>query len=137
MVAYIDQHKDRFGVEPICAVLPIAPSMYYEHKARERDPELRPKRAKRDEALKLEVQRVWDENYRVYGAHKVWKQLNREGFEVARCTTERLMRDLGLRGVVRGKRIRTTIPDELQDRRLDHVNRAFTVSRPNALFISS
>nr|MBO2488268.1 IS3 family transposase [Gammaproteobacteria bacterium] len=136
MVAYIDQHKDRFGVEPICAVLPIAPSTYHEHKAREREPELRPERAKRDDALKPEVQRVWDENYRVYGAHKVWKQLNREGIEVARCTIERLMRDLGLRGVVRGKRIRTTIPDELQDRRLDRVNRIFTVPRPNALWVA-
>jgi transposase InsO family protein len=136
MVAYIDQHKDRFGVEPICAVLPIAPSTYHEHKAREREPELRPERAKRDDALRPEVQRVWDENYRVYGAHKVWKQLNREGIEVARCTTERLMRDLGLRGVVRGKRIRTTIPDELQDRRLDRVNRTFTVPRPNALWVA-
>src|SRR5690606_5175002 len=136
MVAYIDQHKDRFGVEPICSVLPIAPSTYHEHKAREREPELRPERAKRDDALKPEVQRVWDENYRVYGAHKVWKQLNREGIEVARCTIERLMRDLGLRGVVRGKRIRTTIPDELQDRRLDRVNRIFTVPRPNALWVA-
>jgi putative transposase len=136
MVRYIDEHKDRFGVEPICTVLPIAPSTYYEQKARERDPERRPLRAIRDEALKPEVQRVWDENFRVYGAHKVWKQLNREGLAVARCTVERLMRALGLRGVVRGKKFKTTIPDELADRRADRVNRTFTVSRPNALWVA-
>jgi putative transposase len=136
MVRYIDEHKDRFGVEPICTVLPIAPSTYYEQKARERDPERRPLRAIRDETLKPEVQRVWDENFRVYGAHKVWKQLNREGLGVARCTVERLMRALGLRGAVRGKKFKTTIPDELADRRQDRVNRTFTVSRPNALWVA-
>ena len=136
MVRYIDEHKDRFGVEPICAVLPIAPSTYYEQKARERDPDRRPARAVRDEALKPEIQRVWEENFRVYGAHKVWKQLNREELSVARCTVERLMRALGLRGVVRGKKFKTTIPDELADRRQDRVNRTFTASRPNALWVA-
>jgi transposase InsO family protein len=136
MVAYIDQHKDRFGVEPICDVLPIAPSTYYEQKGREREPDRRPPRAKRDETLKAEIRRVWDENFRVYGAHKVWKQLNREEVQVARCTVERLMRELGLRGVVRGRRVKTTIPDELADRRQDRVNRTFTVSRPNALWVA-
>jgi transposase InsO family protein len=136
MVRYIDEHKDRFGVEPICAVLPIAPSTYYEQKARERDPDRRPVRLVRDEELKPEIQRVFDENFRVYGAHKVWKQLNREGRAVARCTVERLMRSLGLRGVVRGKKFKTTIPDELADRRRDRVNRTFTVSRPNALWVA-
>jgi len=136
MVRYIDEHKDRFGIEPICAVLPIAPSTYYEQKAREHDPERRPARAIRDEALKPQIQRVFDENFRVYGAHKVWKQLEREGRAVARCTVERLMRSLGLRGVVRGKKFKTTIPDELADRRRDRVNRAFTVSRPNALWVA-
>ena len=136
MVRYIDEHKDRFGVEPICAVLPIAPSTYYEQKAREHDPDRRPARAMRDEALKPEIQRVWEENFRVYGAHKVWTQLNREGLRVARCTVERLMKALGLRGVVRGKTFKTTIPDELADRRQDHVNRTFTVSRPNALWVA-
>jgi transposase InsO family protein len=136
MVRYIDDHRERFGVEPICKVLPIAPSMYYEHKARERDPERRPPRAKRDKMLKAEVQRVFDENFRVYGARKVWKQLRREGIEVARCTVERLMRALGVRGVVRGKKFKTTIPDELADRRQDRVNRTFTVSRPNALWVA-
>ena len=136
MVGYVDDHKDRYGVEPICAVLPIAPSTYYEHKARERDPDRRPDRAIRDEALKPEIERVWSENFRVYGAHKVWKQLNREGWRVARCTVERLMRVLGLRGAVRGRRFKTTIPDELAARREDRVNRSFTVSRPNALWVA-
>lgn len=94
MVSYIDDHRDRFGVESICKVLPIAPSTYYTHKEHERDPEKRSDRAKRDEQLKPEIQRVWDENYRVYGARKVWLQLNREEIEVARCTIARLMKDL-------------------------------------------
>jgi putative transposase len=136
MVRYIDEHKDRFGVEPICAVLPIAPSTYYEQKARERDPDRRPARAIRDEVLKPEIERVWRENFRVYGAHKVWTQLNREGQRVARCTVERLMKALGLRGVVRGKTFKTTIPAELADRRQDRVNRTFSVSRPNALWVA-
>jgi transposase InsO family protein len=136
MVRYIDEHKGRFGVEPICTVLPIAPSTYYEQKAREHDPDRRPARVIRDEALKPEVQRVWEENFRVYGAHKVWTQLNREGLRVARCTVERLMKALGLRGVVRGKTFKTTIPDELADRRQDRVKRTFSVSRPNALWVA-
>ncbi len=107
MIAYIDDHKDRYGVEPIRAVLPIAPSIYYEHKAREADPERLPPRLQRDQALSGEVRRVWEENFEVYGARKVWRQLNREGFPVARCTVERLMRAQGLRGVVRGRRCRT------------------------------
>ncbi len=131
MIAYIDDHKDRYGVEPICAVLPIAPSTYYEHKAREADPERRPPRLQRDQALSEEVRRVWEENFQVYGARKVWRQLNREGFLVARCTVERLMRAQGLRGVVRGRRCRTTIGDEAADRPLDRVNRQFTATRPN------
>lgn len=101
-----------------------------------RDPDRRPPRAVRDEALKPEIQRVWDENFRVYGAHKVWKQLNREQRSVARCTVERLMRALGLRGVVRGRRVKTTIPEELADRGQDRVNRTFTVSRPNGLWVA-
>jgi putative transposase len=136
MITYIDEHKDRFGVEPICAVLPIAPSTYYEHKVREREPQRRPPRTIRDEALKPEVERVWNENFRVYGAHKVWKQLNREGLTVARCTVERLMRLLGLRGVVRGRQTKTTIPAPVLERPTDRVNRAFTVSRPNTLWVA-
>jgi transposase InsO family protein len=136
MVRYIDDHKDRFGVEPICAVLPIAPSTYYETKARQRDPDCRPTRAIRDERLKPEIQRVWDENYRVYGAHKIWKQLNREGLEVARCTVARLMGDLGLRGVVRGKKIKTTMPARIDARPADRVNRDFKVNGPNRLWVA-
>ena len=136
MVTYIDDHKDRFGVEPICAVLPIAPSTYYANKAQHRDPDRRSARAKRDDELKLEIQRVWDDNFRVYGVRKVWRQLKREGFEVARCTVARLMRDLGLRGVVRGRKVKTTVPDELLDRPLDRVNRQFNVFRPNALWVA-
>lgn len=100
MIAYIDDHRDRYGVEPICAVLPIAPSTYYEHKAREADPQRLPRRLQRDRALSDEIRRIWEENFQVYGARKVWRQLNREGIEVARCTVERLMRVMGLRGVV-------------------------------------
>jgi transposase InsO family protein len=136
MVTYIDDHKVRFGVEPICAVLPIAPSTYYANKTQHRDPDRRSARAKRDDGLKLEIQRVWDDNFRVYGVRKVWHQLKREGFEVARCTVARLMRDLGLRGVVRGRKVKTTVPDELLDRPLDRVNRQFSVFRPNALWVA-
>ena len=136
MVTYIDDHKDRFGVEPICAVLPIAPSTYYADKTKHRDPDRRSARAKRDDGLKLEIQRVWDDNFRVYGVRKVWRQLEREGFEVARCTVARLMRDLGLRGVVRGRKVKTTVPDELLDRPLDRINRQFNVFRPNALWVA-
>ena len=102
MIACIDDHKDRYGVEPICAVLPIAPSTCYEHKAREANPERLPPRVQRDQALSGEVRRVWEENLQVHGARKVWRQLNREGIPAARCTVERLMRSQGLRGVVRG-----------------------------------
>jgi putative transposase len=136
MVTYIDDHKERFGVEPICAVLPIAPSTYYVNKTQYRDPDRRSARAQRDDELKLEIQRAWDDNFRVYGVRKVWRQLKREGFEVARCTVARLMRDLGLRGVVRGRKVRTTVPDELLDRPLDRVNRQFNVFRPNALWVA-
>jgi len=136
MIAYIDDHKDRYGVEPICAVLPIAPSTYYEHKAREADPERRPPRVKRDQVLSGEVRRVWEENFQVYGARKVWRQLNREGIPAARCTVERLMRSQGLRGVVRGRRCRTTIGDEAADRPLDRVNRQFAATRPNQLWVA-
>ena len=136
MVTYIDDHKDRFGVEPICAVLPVAPSTYYANKTRHRDPDRRSARAKRDAELKPEIQRVWDDNFRVYGVRKVWRQLQREGFKVARCTVARLMRELGLRGVVRGRKVKTTVPDELLDRPLDRVNRQFNVARPNALWVA-
>ena len=136
MVTYIDGHKDRFGVEPICAVLPIAPSTYYERKAREREPSRLPPRVQRDAALKPDIERVWHENHDVYGARKVWLQLQREGLGVARCTVRRLMRDLGLRGAVRGRQFKTTLGNNDLPRPPDHVNRDFTVSRPNALWVS-
>lgn len=136
MVAFIDAHREAYGVEPICAVLPIAPSTYYEQKARQADPTRQPARVHRDAALRPEITRVWQANRRVYGAKKVWKQLGREGHAVARCTVARLMRAEGLRGVVRGRRVRTTLPDPLADRPRDLVARNFTATRPNQLWVS-
>jgi transposase InsO family protein len=136
MTAFIDDHRDEYGVEPICEVLPIAPSTYYAYKAREADPTRRSARAQSDEALRVEIQRVWDENRHVYGAKKVWKQLKREGFVVARCTVARLMGAMGLRGAVRGRRARTTVPADLAERPLDLVERDFTAERPNQLWVS-
>ena len=136
MIAFIDRHKDRFGVEPLCAQLPISASTYYEHKAREGDCSRHPPRWHRDQGLKPEIRRVWDENLRVYGVHKVWKQLNREEIPTARCTVGRLMKELGLRGVVCGKRYRTTIPDVDAQRPLDRVNRQFIADRPNQLWVA-
>jgi len=136
MVSFIDDHRGEYGVEPICAVVPIAPSSYYESKAREADPRRAPPRVQRDAELRGEIRRVWDANFRVYGARKVWLQLNREGIAVARCTVARLMRELGLRGVVRGRRARTTVGIEELPRPADRVNRDFKVSRPNALWVS-
>jgi len=136
MVAFIDAHRGEYGVESICAQLPIAPSQYYERKSREANPERLPPRLARDRALGEEIRRVYEENFRVYGARKVWRQLGREGQEVARCTVERLMRGLGLQGVVRGKKRRTTIPDDRAERPLDRVNRQFQASRPNQLWVA-
>jgi putative transposase len=136
MVQFIDGHRAEYGVEPICAQLPIAPAVYYEHKARQQDPERLPPRTRRDQVLRGEIQRVYDANFRVYGARKVWRQLGREGIEAARCTVERLMRSLGLAGAVRGKRCRTTIPDEHGERPLDRVNRQFNATRPNQLWVA-
>jgi putative transposase len=120
MVSFIDDLRDEHWVEPICAQLPIAPSTY----------------SQRDWALKAEIQRVWEENFRVYGARKVWRQLKREGFGVARCTVERLMGVLGLQGAVRGKPCRTTIPDDAADRPADLVNRQFTAGRTDQLWVA-
>ena len=103
---FIDQHRERFGVEPICKLLRVAPSAYWRHAARQRDPSLRSARARQDDFLMPHIQRVWQANFQVYGADKVWRQLQREGIQVARCTVERLMRRLGLRGVMRGKVVR-------------------------------
>jgi transposase InsO family protein len=136
MVAFIDAHREAYGVEPICALLPIAPSTYFTQKARERDPARRPARAHRDARLKPEIRRVWQATRRRYGAKKVWKQLNREQIPVARCTVERLMDDMDMHGIVRGRRTRTTIPDVLADRPMDLVQRNFTATRPNQLWVS-
>jgi transposase InsO family protein len=136
MYQFIDAHRDAYGVEPICRILAIAPSGYYEHKAREADPSRRPARAQRDAQLRGEIQRVWATNRRVYGARKVWRQLRREQVPVARCTIERLMRADGLRGVVRGRRVRTTTPDTAAERPLDLVQRQFTAERPNQLWVA-
>jgi transposase InsO family protein len=136
MTAFIDDHRDAYGVEPICSVLPIAPSTYYQHKARQADPSRLPRRSRRDAALMVEIERVWDENRQVYGARKVWRQLHREGFPAARCTVERLMRQMGLQGVVRGKKARTTIADEAAARPADLVGRDFTAAHPNQLWVA-
>ena len=136
MNAFIDEHRARCGVEPICTALQVAPSAYRRHAARQRSPALRPERAKRDALLLPEVQRVFDQNLRVYGADKVWRQLHREGLDVARCTVERLMRLAGLRGVRRGKSVRTTVPDAKAACPLDRVNRQFKADRPNQLWVA-
>jgi transposase InsO family protein len=136
MVSFIDAHHVDYGVEPICAELPIAPSTYYEHQARKVDPSRRSARAQRDEELKMLIQRIHETNFGVYGARKVWRQLRRDSVDVARCTVERLMRLLGLRGVVRGRRCRTTIPDETAVRPLDRVHRQFVANRPNQLWVA-
>lgn len=129
-------HRDTFGVEPICKVLQIAPSGYRRHAACRREPERRCARIQRDALLVPAIVRVWEENMQVYGADKVWRQLGREGMDVARCTVERLMRRLGLRGVVRGKVVRTTISDSTTVCPLDKVNRQFHAERPNALWVA-
>jgi len=136
MKTFIDEHRKEFGVEPICKVLPIAPSTYYLHAARAKDPTLLPARAKRDNEMRVDIQRVWEENFKVYGARKVWKQLTRESIEVARCTVERLMSRMGLHGAMRGKSIKTTVSDPALPCPLDRVRRQFKADRPNALWVS-
>jgi putative transposase len=136
MVTFIDDHRAVYGVEPICRVLPIAPSTYYTHAARRADPELMSARAKRDASLSEQIRRVFRENFEVYGANKVWRQLLREGIQVARCTVERLMKKLGLQGVRRGRKIRTTVSDPATPCPRDRVNRQFQAERPNALWVS-
>lgn len=137
MVAFIDEHRDVYGVEPMCSVLPIAPSTYYEHRARANDPDRRPAREKRDEQLRPEIQRVWNDNQAVYGADKVWHQLGREKIDVARCTVERLMRGMGLCGATRDRAFKvTTVADPNAMRPPDLVHREFTATRPNQLWVA-
>lgn len=136
MVSFLDERRETYGVEPICTVLPIAPSTYFERKARAADPSRLPARAKRDAALRTAIDRVWRENFQVYGVRKVWRQMHREGVPVARCTIARLMRDLGLQGVVRGKKFKTTISDQDASRPADLVDRDFSALRPNQLWVA-
>jgi putative transposase len=136
MIAFIDDHRAVYGVEPICRVLPIAPSTYFDYLAKRADRERLSARAKRDAALQPEIARVFVENFGVYGVRKVWRQMVRERFDVARCTVERLMRGMGLQGVIRGKPVRTTVQDKAAPCPLDHVNRVFHAPAPNLLWVS-
>jgi putative transposase len=137
MVAFIDDHRKPFGVESICQVLPIAPSTYFRHKATQRDPSQRSARALRDEVLRAIIRRIWEENHRVYGPRKVWKQMGREGLRAARCRVRRLMREMGLAGAVRGRAwVVTTHADAAADRPSDLVDRHFAATRPNQLWVA-
>ena len=136
MIAFIDDHRGEYGVEPICRVLKIAPSTFHAHAARRARPETAPPRIQRDTALKPQILRVFTENFQVYGARKVWRQLKREGFDIARCTVSRLMKTMGLKGVIRGKPHRTTFSDKAAPCPLDRVNRNFKAPAPNTLWVS-
>ena len=137
MVNFIDEHRDVYGVGPICEVLPIAPSTYYTHREWREDPTTRSERAQRDDILREHIQRVYDDNHQVYGSRKVWRQLKREGVEVARCAVERLMREMGLHGAVRGRAFKvTTIADEDAQRPQDLVKRDFSADAPNKLWVA-
>jgi putative transposase len=136
MVAFIDAHRADYGVESICAQLPIAPATYYTHKLHHRDPSRQCARRRRDRELAVEIRRVWEDSFGgVYGSKKVWEQLDREQIPAARCTVERLMRRAGLRGVVRGATTRTTIGD-VPATAPDLVDRRFVATRPNQLWVS-
>ena len=136
MVTFIDQHREAYGVESICAVLPIAPSTYFFHHARHQDPTRRSARAQRDDALRPVIRRIWTDHFEVYGPRKVWRQMGREGLRVARCTVRRLMREMGLAGATRGRAWVTTTQSPDADRPRDLVERNFTATRPNQLWVS-
>lgn len=136
MIAFIDDHRDKHGVEPICEVLPIAPATYYEHLAKRADPSRLSDRARREAQLRPQIQRVFDANWQVYGVRKIWRQLRREGFDVARCTVARLMKAMDIQGIIRGKPQKTTIPDKKLPCPMDKVNRQFRVPAPNMLWVS-
>ncbi|MFM8820449.1 MAG: IS3 family transposase [Phenylobacterium sp.] len=136
MIAFIDDHRKAYGVEPICKVLPIAPSTYHERQAQRRDPARLSARARRDLELKPQIARVFAENFAVYGVRKIWRQMRREEISLARCTVERLMRQMGLRGVIRGKPVRTTISDKAAPCPRDHVNRQFHAPAPDRRWLS-
>ena len=133
---FIEEQRDVYGVEPICRVLPIAPSTYHQRALEAREPERASARSKTDAALRVEITRVWEENRQLYGARKVWHALRREGLDVARCTVERLMKSMGIKGVVRGRRIITTNPDAARPCPDDKVKRQFKAQRPNQLWVS-
>ena len=136
MKGFIDQHRDTYGVEPICKVLQVAPPGYRRYEACQHNPALRPVRAQRDDRLLPQIERVWQANLQVCGADKVWHQFNREGIDVARCMVERLMKRLGLAGTRRGKVVRTTVPDKAVPCPLDRVNPQFRAGCPNQLWVS-
>ncbi|PSJ16040.1 IS3 family transposase [Nitrosomonas supralitoralis] len=136
MKVFADKHKARYGVEPICRQIQIAPSSYYEHKVRDRDPDRLADRIKLDKGLESDIQRVWQSNFKVNGTNKGWRQLLREGIRVAHCTVERLMKKLGTQGLRRDKKCWTTIADNLLDRPTDKVNRQFVATRPNQLWVA-
>lgn len=136
MVAFIDDQRDEFGVEPICDVLPIAPSTYHAHKAAQADPARRSDRARRDQHLKVAIRAVFEANYQVYGHRKVWAQLKRDGVDVARCTVQRLMREMGLHGAVRGRTFKRTTMPGAGPRPSDLVERRFRAQAPNRLWVA-
>lgn len=136
MISFIDEHRTVLGVEPICRLLPIAPSTYYEVVAKRTDVDRLSARARRDMAMKVEIRRVFNENFQVYGVRKVWRQLQREGHDIARCTVARLMRMMGLQDIIRGKPVKTTVPDKAAPCPLDRVNRQFRAPAPNMLWLS-
>jgi putative transposase len=136
MKAFIDDHRDDYGVEPICKVVPIAPPRYYEHAARRANPDMRSVRVRSDEVLSQQIGRVWEANFQAYGARKVGRQWQREGFSPARCPVERLMRQMELKGIVRGKTVKTTIRDADAACPLDRVNRRFSAERPHAVWVA-
>ena len=136
MIGFIEDHRSVYGVEPICRMLPIAPSTYYARLSWRADPDKASPRQQRDATLRPKIQKVWDDNWQVYGVRKAWRQLCREGVDVARCTVARLMAGMGLRGAVRGKAVKTTIPDTSVPCPRDKVNRQFRAPAPNMLWVS-
>ena len=136
MIAFIKEHREDLGVEPVCKVLPIAQSTFYAHVAIARNPDLASDRAKRDVDLSHEIKRVWEQNNKVYGTRKVWHQLQREKFTIARCTVAGLMKHLAIQGVIRGKVKKTTVPDKGQPRPKDKGNRKVRAPAPNMLWVS-
>lgn len=136
MIEFIDFNRGQYGVEPICKVIPIASSTYYERKKKESEPELRSNRSKSDIIHKNAILRIWNENFQVYGVRKIWKQMIREGYSIARCTVERLMKVLGIKGARRGKPFKCIIHEDLADRPMDLVKREFVADKPNQLWVA-